>query len=84
MTLRDALAAALLAAYIDPATGRVTVAALVENMADHALADPAFRAALTKVAAEALDAEEEDVGFPVMEAWPSAAAIVARMLGETT
>ena len=57
--------------------------AFTQHTVDAALADPAFRAALTDAIAEALAGEDdEDFGYPA--GWTHdefAAAIVARMLG---
>jgi hypothetical protein len=81
MTLHDALAAALDRIEHDLwMRGSSLNASDLSVVAAAVLADPAFREALTAALGEALDAEEEAVGFTVYEAWPTAAAILARLL----
>lgn len=98
MTLRDALATALTNQYAEIWTDGgpwLTTAKTAGLLADHALADPAFRAALVEAVGEALTSEGHDEG---LHFWckphpdcglydsgePFAAALLDRMLGDET
>lgn len=85
MTLRDALATALTNQYAEIWTDGgpwLTTAKTAGLLADHALADPAFRAALTESIAEAMASEDwSATGWSTADGWDDlAAAVVARML----
>jgi hypothetical protein len=81
MTLRDELATAL-ASHDDPDFGYPAGWAPTD-FADAILADPAFRAALTDAIDAALDEPWHSLD-PFGDGEVTGAAIVARMLGETT